>query len=58
MSFMIRDDSVLVKYHKIWNKIKKTLIIKFHSMPVYDEKNIKAQVREFNGVIKMCIVLV
>ena len=55
---MIRDDSVLVKYHKIWNKIKKTLIIKFHSMPVYDEKNIKAKVREFNGVIKMCIVLV
>ena len=58
MSFMIRDDSVLVKYHKIWNKIKKTLNIKFHSMSVYDEKNIKAKVREFNGVIKMCIVLV
>ena len=26
--------------------------IKFHSMPVYDEKYIKAKVREFNGAIK------
>ena len=25
---------------------------KFHSMLVYDEKYIKAKVREFNGVIK------
>ena len=34
-------------------KIKKTLNIRFHSMPVYDEKCIKAKVREFNGVIKI-----
>ena len=33
-------------------KIKKTLSIKFHSVPVYDEKYIKAKVRKFNGVIK------
>ena len=52
MSFMIKDDSVLDKYNEIWNKIKKTLNIKFHSMPVYDEKDIKAKVKEFNGVIK------
>ena len=25
MSFMINDDSILVKYNKIWNKIKRTL---------------------------------
>ena len=49
---MINDDNVLVQYKKIWNKIKKTLNIKFHSMPVYDEKDIKAKVKEFNGVIK------
>ena len=36
MSFMIEDDSVLIKYNEIWNKIKKTLNIKFHSMPIYD----------------------
>ena len=43
---------VLDKYNEIWNKIKNTLNIKFHSMTVYDEKHIKAKVREFNGVIK------
>ena len=51
-SFMIKDDSVLVKYNEIWNKIKKILNTKFCSMPAYDEKYIKAKVREFNGVIK------
>ena len=50
--FVIKDDDVLDKYNEIWNKIKKTLNTKFHSMPVYDEKYIKAKVREFNGVIK------
>ena len=52
MSFMIKDDSVLVNNNEIWNKIKKTLSIKFHRMPVYDEKYITAKVREYNGVIK------
>ena len=32
--------------------IKETLSIKFHSMLVYDEKYIKAKIREFNGAIK------
>ena len=52
MSFVIKDDDVLDKYNEIWDKIKETLSIKFHSMPVYNEKYIKAKVREFNGVIK------
>ena len=52
MSFIIKDDDVLDKYNEIWNKITKTLNIKFHSMPVYDNKYIKAIVRKFNGVIK------
>ena len=52
MSFLIKDNDVLDKCNETWNKIKKTLNIKFHSMPVYDEKYIKAKVREFNGVIK------
>ena len=47
-----KDDDVLDKYNEIWNKIKNTLNIKFHSTPVYDEKFIKAAVREFGGVIK------
>ena len=52
MSLVIKDDDVLDKCNEIWDKIKETLSIKFHSMPVYDEKYIKAKVREFNGVIK------
>ena len=52
MSFVIKDDDVLDKYNEIWDKIKETLSIKFHSMPVYDEKYIKVKVREFSGVIK------
>ena len=52
MSFVIKDDYVLDKHNEIWNKIKETLGIKFHSMPVYNEQCIKAKVREFNGVIK------
>ena len=52
MSFVIKDDDVLNKCNKIWGKIKNKLYIKFHSMPVYDKKYIKAKVREFNGVIK------
>ena len=51
MSFLIKDDYLLDKYNKIWREIKKTLSIKFHSIPVYDKKYI-AKVREFNGVIK------
>ena len=52
MSFIIKDDDVLDKYNEIWDKIKNTLNIKFHSIPVYDEQYIKAKVREFNGVSK------
>ena len=52
LSFVIKDDDVPDKYGEIWGKIKETLSIKFHSMPVYDEKYIKAKVRKFNGVIR------
>ena len=52
MSFLIKDDMCLNKYNEILDKVKKTLNIKFHSMPVYDEKYIKAKVKEFNGVVK------
>ena len=48
---MTEDDSVLVKYNEICNKSKKTSNTKFYSMPVYDEKYIKAKVRKFNDVI-------
>ena len=51
--FVIKDDICLHKYNEIQDKIKEKLNIKYHSMPVYDEKYIKAKEREFNGVIKI-----
>ena len=52
MSFVTKDDDVLDEYNETWDKIKETLNIKFHRKPVYDEKYLKAKVREFDGVIK------
>ena len=52
MLYLIKNDDLLNKYNEIWNKIKKTLNIKFHSLPIYDEKYMKAKVREFNSMIK------
>ena len=42
---MVKDDNVLDKYNKTWDKIKEKVNIKFHSMPAYDETQIKAKVR-------------
>ena len=52
MSFVIKDDDVLDKYNEIWDKIKEILSIKFRSASAYDEKCVKAKLREFNGMIK------
>ena len=52
MSFVIKDDDASGNYNEIWEKIKETLNVKFHNMPVYDEKYIKPKKTEFNGVIK------
>ena len=51
MFFKIEDDNVLVKYNKIWDKIKMTLSIKFHCQSVYDVEYIKAKVKTFNKVV-------
>ena len=52
MSFLIKDDKVQEKYGKVWDVIKNKLGIKFHSEPIYEQKYLKAKVREFDGVIK------
>ena len=52
MPFVVKDDMCLNKYNEIWDKIKETLTIKFHSQTAYDEKYIKTKVRELNGVVK------
>ena len=52
MSFLIKDDEVWEKYENFWDVIKNKLSIKFHSEPTYEQKYLKAKVREFDGVIK------
>ena len=50
--FLIKSDEVWGKYEQIWDVIKNKLGIKFHSKPIYEQKYLKAKVREFDGVIK------
>ena len=38
MSFVIKNDDLLDKCNKTWDKIKVKLNMKFHSRSVYDEK--------------------
>ena len=52
VSFLIKDDEVYKKYQKNWDVIKNKLSIKFHSKPIYDQKYLKANVREFDGLLK------
>ena len=41
MPFLIKDHEMQEKYEEIWEVIKNKLSIKFHSLPVYDEKYLK-----------------
>ena len=52
MSFLIKNSEVWEKYEEIWNVIKNKLNIKFHSQPIYENKYLKAKVREFHANIK------
>ena len=52
VSFFIKDDEVWDKFDEIWYVFKDKLGIKFHSKPVYTQKYLKANVREFDGEIK------
>ena len=52
MSFFIKDNEVWEKHDKTWDVIKSKLSIKVHSKPIYDQKYLKAKVRECDGVIK------
>ena len=52
MSFLTKNSEVWEKYEDIWNVIKNKLNIKFHSQPIYENKYLKAKVRESNGNIK------
>ena len=52
MSLFIKDDEVWGKLAEIWDVIKNKLSIKFHSKPIYDQKYLKAKVRELDSLTK------
>ena len=52
MSLSVKNDEVGDKYEEIWKVIKNELNIKFHSQPIYENKYLRAKVREFDGNIK------
>ena len=52
MSFLIKYDEVWEIYEQMWDTIKNKLGIKFHREPIYEQKYLKAKVREFGGAIK------
>ena len=56
MSFLIKNNEVCGKYEDIWNVIQNKLNIKFQSQPIYENKYLKAKVREFEGDIRTNIL--
>ena len=52
MPFFIKGDEVQGKEKHIWDVIKNKLGIKFHNEPIYEQKYLKAKIRQFEGVIK------
>ena len=51
MSFLIKDDELLEKYHEIWEKIKSSIKTEFDSKRVYNEKYLQAKIKSYNGKI-------
>ena len=47
MSFMIKDDDALVKYHEICDETRKLMRKEFDSEPVYNDKYIKTKGKLF-----------
>ena len=45
MSFCIDNNKLLKKYKAIWTMIKDLKNIKLNALPVYDDKNIKCNIR-------------
>ena len=49
--FLIKDDELLEKYDKIWEKVKNSVKKEFDSKSVYIEKYLKTKIKSYNGKI-------
>ena len=52
MSLLIKNNEVCGRFEDICNVIKNKLNIKFYNQPIYENKYLKAKVRQFDGDIK------
>ena len=51
ISFIIKNDELLEKYNKIWEKVRNILKKKFDSEPVYKTNYLKTKIKFYNGKI-------
>ena len=48
MNHLVKDEKILNKYLKIWNKIKSLTKTELNSEPVYNNKYIKTKIKNYN----------
>ena len=51
MSFLIKDEKLLKKYNKFWDKVSNNIKKDFDSEPVYNEKYLKTKIKTYEGKI-------
>ena len=50
-AYRTKDNKLLEKYNKIWDKVRKVIKKGFDSEPVYNEKYIKTKIKSYEGKI-------
>ena len=51
MSFSIKDNELLEKYYKIWDKFSNTIKKEFYLEPVYNEKYLATKIKSYERKI-------
>ena len=51
MSFLIKNDELLEKYKKIWDKVSNSIKKGFENKPVCNEKSLKTKIKSYDGKI-------
>ena len=51
MNHLVKDEKILKKYLKIWNKIKSLIKKELNSEPVYNDKYIKTKIKIYNDIV-------
>ena len=51
MNHLVKDEKILKRYLKIWNKIKSLIKRELNSEPVYNDKYIKTKIKIYNDKV-------